>query len=197
MDVFRPRADDMIRVGRRAEVFEIQRGGRWRKLGVGSSSRYIVLGEGTAVLIDLNDRNGLQLIRPNEPARPIPASLGRMGVVYVPFPSAIDVVVTGNPRVTDVYRYGLSGNQLAHFKISVPDAYSDCRVGEALTGYGMDRVPYATADCRSGSPQAKCLMLGPRDFVYAVPPEGDWSECGSFGKAGISMMEPSRFTVFE
>lgn len=196
VDVLRPRADDMIRVGRRAEVYEIHRGGRWRKLGVGNMSRYMVVGEGAAVLVDLNDRNGLQLLRPNEPPRAIPASFGRMGIVSVPFPSAIDVVVKEDPRRSEVYRYDLSGNQLAHFEISIPDAYSDCRIAEGLSGYGMDRVPYTTAHC-SGSQQAKCLMLGPRDFVYAVPPEGDWSECGNFGKSGISMMEAARFNVFQ
>lgn len=197
VDVLRPRADDMIRVGTRAEVFEIQRGGRWKKVGTGNYSRYMVLGEGDAVLVDLNDRNGLQLLRPNEPARAIPASFGRMGTVSVPFPSAIDVAVRENPHRADVYRFDLSGKQIARFEISVPDAYTDCRIAEAVGAYDMDRVPHTTADCTSGSQQAKCLMLGPRDFVYAVPPEGDWSDCGNFGKAGISVMEPAAFTLFQ
>ena len=197
VEVLRPKADDMIRIGTRAEVFEIQRGGRWKKLGTGNYSRYIILAEGDAVLVDLNDRNGLQLLRPNEPARAIPASFGRMGTVSVPFPSAIDVAVREDPHRADVYRFDLSGKQVAHFEIAVPDAYTDCRIGEGVGAYDMDRVPYTTADCTSGSTQAKCLMLGPRDFVYAVPPEGDWSDCGNFDKAGISVMEPAVFTLFQ
>lgn len=197
VDVIRPRADEMIRVGRRAEVFEIQSGGRWKKLGSGTFSRYLVVDEGAAVLVDLNDRNGLQLLRPNEPPRAIPASFGRAGTVSIPYPSAIDVVVRENPRRTDVYRYDLSGNQLAHFPITVPDAYSDCSADESIAGYDMKHVPYANGSCKMGSQQAKCLMLGPHDFVYAIRPDGEWSECGNFGKAGISLLEPMRFTVLE
>lgn len=197
VEVLRPKADELIRVGRRAEIFEIQREGRWRRLGVGNMSRYMLAGDEDAVLVDLNDGKGLQLLRPNEPPRAIPASFGRMGTVYVPFPAAVDVVAKADPHRADVYRFDLSGNELAHFRISVPEAYSDCSVTEGLAGYGMDRVPYTTANCNADSPQAKCLILGAGDFLYAVPPEADWSECSNFGKAGISMMEPARFTVFD
>lgn len=196
VEVLRPRADDMIRIGRRAEVFEIRRGNRWRKVGVGNLSRFMVVEDGTAVLVDLNDGKGLQLLLPDESPRAIPASFGRMGAVSIPFPSAIDVLTTLNPRTLEVHRYDLSGKQLAHFTITVPDAYSDCRVTEGLIGYGMDRLPYASATCPMGSLQAKCLMVGPRGFVHAVPPAADWSECGTFGRSGVSLMQPAPFTLF-
>lgn len=197
--VLRPRADDFIRVGRRAEIFEIKRGGRWRRLGVGNLSRYMVIDEETTVLVDLNDRNGLQLLQENKPPRAIPASFGRIGTVYVPLPSAIDVVAREEPGRTAVYRFDFSGKQLAHFRLSVPAAYSDCTAGEGIVAYGMGdaRFPYTTADCKSGSQQAKCLLLDPRGVVHAVPPEGEWSDCANFAKAGIQVTAPVPFTLFE
>lgn len=196
VDVLRPRADDMIRVGRRAEIYEIRRGGRWKRLGSGTLSRYMILGEGEAVLVELNDGNGLRLISEDGTSRALPAAFGRMGTVYVPYPSAIDIVTTENPHQAGVYRYDLAGRQLAQFRLAIPDEYSDCKVSEGLAGYGMKYVPYMDAVCQMGSQQAKCLMLGPDDFVHVVDPEKDWSECGDFGKAGISMMEPAKFTLF-
>lgn len=196
VDVATPKADDFIRVGNRREVYEINRDGRWKRLGVGHSSAYMVLADETAVLLQLNDGKGLQLIRQNEPPRPIPAWFGRTGTVHVAGGSLIDVVATSPPREANVYRYDLSGSQVAHFQLLIPDAYSDCRVAEGITGYGKDFIPYMFVDCRMDSQQAKCLILGPDGFVYPVPPEADWSECGNFGKAGISTTEPARFTVF-
>lgn len=38
IDVATPRADDMIRVGARREVYEINRDGRWKRVGIGHSS---------------------------------------------------------------------------------------------------------------------------------------------------------------
>lgn len=197
VDVARPRADDLIRVGNKREVYEINRDGRWRRLGVGHSSAYMVLGDESAVLLQLNDGNGLQLVRPNESPRPVPASFGRMGTVHVAGASLIDVVASETPREANVYRHDLSGAQIAQFRLFIPDAYSDCRVGEGLAAYGKDFIPYTSANCKMDSQQAKCLIVGPNGFVYAVPPEADWSECGNFGKAGISTTEPARFTVFQ
>ena len=197
VDVAKPRADDFIRVGSRREVYEIKRDGRWRKFGTGNLSRYMVVGEDTAVLLDLNDGNGLQLLQPDQPPRAIPASFGRAGTVYVPFPSAIDVVVTEKPRRTDVYRFDLAGTQTAQFQFVIPEAYSDCGVGEGLSTYGNGSVPYISAFCKTGSQQAKCLILGPNGLVHAVSPDADWSECDNFGKAGISTIEPARFNTFQ
>ncbi|HEY0144044.1 MAG TPA: hypothetical protein VGF48_24370 [Thermoanaerobaculia bacterium] len=196
VDVATPRADELIRVGSKREVYEIKRNGRWKKFGVGNSSSYMVLGEETAVLVQLNDGKGLQLVRPNEPPQPVPASFGRMGTVHVAGASLIDVVANDTPREASVYRHDLSGTLVAQFRLVVPEAYSDCRVAEGLLAYGKDFVPYGSADCKMGSQQAKCLIVGPNGFVHAVPPEADWSECGSFGKVGISTTEPARFTVF-
>lgn len=197
VDVARPRADELIRVGSRREVYEIQRDGRWKRLGVGNTSGYIVLGDETAVLVQLNDGNGLQLLKPNEAPRPVPASFGRMGSVHVAGASLIDVVASQTPLEANVYRFDLSGTQVARFRFSIPDAYSDCNVGEGLVAYGNGWIPYTSANCKMGSQQARCLIVGPNGFVHAVPPEADWSECGNFGKAGISTIEPARFTVFQ
>ena len=197
VDVARPRADELIRVGNKREVYEINRDGRWKRLGVGHSSAYMVLDDETAVLVQLNDGNGLQLLSPNELPRPVPASFGRMGTVHVAGASLIDVVASQTPREANVYRHDLSGTQIAQFRLFIPDAYSDCSVSEGLAAYGKDFIPYTSANCKMGSQQAKCLIVGPNGFVYAVPPEADWSECGNFGKAGISTTEPARFTVFQ
>ena len=147
--------------------------------------------------MQLNDGNGLQLLRPGESPRPVPASFGRMGTVHVAGASLIDVVTVETPREANVYRYDLSGKQVAQFRFVIPDAYSDCKLGEGLAAYGKDFVPYGVANCKMGSQQAKCLIVGPDGFVYAVPPEPDWSACGDFGKAGISTTEPASFTVFQ
>jgi hypothetical protein len=186
----------LIRVGNRREVYEIKRGGRWKRLGVGNSSGYMVLGDETAVLVQLNDGKGLQLLFPNEPPRPVPASFGRSGSVYVAGASLIDVVARETPLEVNVYRFDLSGKQVTQFRLAIPEAYSDCKVSEGLAAYGNGLTPYTSADCRMGSQQAKCLIVGPDGFVHAVSPESDWSECGNFGRAGISTTEPARFTMF-
>ena len=197
VEVYRPRADEMIRVGSRREVYEIKRDGRWKTVGAGSRTSYLVLGEESAVLVQFHDGKGLQLLRPDRPPQPFPAAFGRAGTVQVAGSSLIDVTASETPREAVVYRFDLSGREIAQFRLSLPETYSDCKVAESVGAYGKDFVPYTTADCKMNSPQAKCLIVGPGNFVYALPPEGDWSDCGSYGKAGISTTEPARFTVFQ
>ena len=197
VEVYRPRADETIRVGSRREVYKIKREGRWKRLGAGSMTSYLVLGEESAALVQLNDGKGLQLLRPNQPPQPFPSSFGRTGTVQVAGSSLIDVTASGSPREAVVYRFDLSGREIAKFRLSLPETYSDCKVAESVGAYGRDFAPYTTADCKVSSPQAKCLIVGPDNFVYALPPEADWSDCGNYGKAGISTAEPARFTVFQ
>ncbi len=77
VDIRRPvtGTSGVVSIGSREERFDIEIGGRWRKLGIGHGSTYMVLGEGKAALVELHDGSGLQLVRADAPPRQVPGSL--------------------------------------------------------------------------------------------------------------------------
>jgi hypothetical protein len=196
-DIVRPTTGDsgVVVSGPKEEVAYVNRGGSWSKLGVGHGTGYMVLANGSAVLLDLHDGKGLQLVRSDGSVRPIPASLGRAGVVVVtPEPESIDVYQEENSREARIFRFDIKGTPLAEFSVSLPAEFSDCRLGH-IAGYDAKLLPYVIADCNFRSPQAGCVLLAPPDIVRAIPPER-FSDCSGSPPGRISLREPSTYVLF-
>ena len=197
---------DVIVLGSREEVFHAKVGDRWARLGTGHASRYMILADDRAALIDLHDGKGLQLVREDGAPRRVPKEFGRNGdVVVPPDTEAIDVFdcrVRATPagcREAQIYRYDLAGMLLASFPVALPEKYSDCQL-LSITGYDKERIPYVFAQCRMDSVQAKCVVVAPRKdalFVYAVGADQPWTECSDLSHAGVSLTEPEHFEVLK
>lgn len=208
VDVKRPSTgtSGMIVLGSSEEVFHAKVGDRWVRLGTGHASSYMTLADDRAVLIDLNDRKGLQLVREDAAAspRPVREAFGRGGDVTVPPGGDVidifDCRVPATPagcREAQIYRYEVSGTLLASLPAALPEAYSDCQQ-LGIKGYDKERIPYVYAQCESRSLQAKCVLVAPRKdglFVYAVGVEQPWIECSEFSRSGVSLTEPQHFVV--
>jgi hypothetical protein len=206
VDISRPvtGTSGVVVLGSREEVFDAKVGGRWVRLGVGHGSSYMVLADDQAVLIDLHNGKGLQLVRGDASPRLVPQAFGRNGNVAVtPDREAIDVFecrIHATPagcREVEIYRYDVAGTLLASFPVALPEAYSDCQQLR-IAGYDQQRIPYVFAQCRMDSVQAKCVVVAPRKdalFVYAVGADQPWIECSEFSRAGVSLTEPQNFMV--
>ena len=195
--VLRPKTGDsgVIKLGTRAERYEVKRDGRWKKVGQGNYTAYMILGDETAALVNLAD--GQHLVRPDMPPRLVPSSLGRSGTVFVSADVRfIDVLTTASANRADIYRHGLDGKPVEHFEITIPEAYSDCPVG-TVAGYGRTQTPYVKAHCKDKSTQAKCVFAGPDGFVHAVPPEADSLRCDNISVSGYSIAHPAPFQLFQ
>src|SRR5712692_9650649 len=80
VDVVRPATgtSGVIVLGPTEEVYRVRSGSHWKVLGSGHPCRHMVLGEGEAVIIDLNDRKGDQIIyRGEHSLRPVREVFGR------------------------------------------------------------------------------------------------------------------------
>ncbi len=209
VDIGRPVTGNsgVIVVGSRKEVFHGKVGDRWVRLGTGHASSYMTLADDQAVLIDLNDRKGLQLVREDAAAspRPVREAFGRGGDVTVPpGGEVIDVFdcrirATVGCREAQIYRYDVAGTLLASLPVALSETYSDCQL-TGIKGYDKERIPYVLAHCGIRSLEAKCVVVAPRKdglFVYAVGADQPWIECSEFSRAGVSLREPERFVVVD
>lgn len=209
VDIRRPvtGTSGVIVLGSRSEMFHANIGGRWRRLGVGHTSSYMVLGEEQAVLLELNDGKGLQLLTRNAPPRPIREwfAAGGEGVTVPPGGAAIDVfkcVVRADPagcREVRIERYGIDGASLSSFSMALAESHSDCQL-LTIKGYDSAAIPYVIAQCSQQSAQAKCVLTAARPdgpFVYAVAPDRPWRDCSEFPGAGVSLAAPATFVVLD
>ena len=205
VDVRRPSTgtSGLIRVGSAEQKWDVQVNGHWQTLGTGPVSSYLMLGEEAmtsgAVLVDLNDQNGLQLVRPDAPPLPLRSILRRPGTIYWPAPAMFDVLACDGGNAC-VDRYDLmSGRFLTTTDVSIPKEYSDCQ-HPTIAGY-VDKTPYVSFQCSFGSPQAQCVLAAQRKdgpFVYAVGRDAPPSECGTFQHAGVKLRNPSpQFTIVQ
>ena len=206
VDIARPvtGTNGVIVLGSREQTFYVRVGDRWVRLGTGPASSYMLLADDQAALVELNDGKGLQLVRGDAAPRSVPSAFGRNGDVSVlPGGEAIDVFecrVAATPagcREVQIDRYDLAGTPIATFPVVLPEAYSDCQQVR-INGYDRARIPYVFAQCGANSEQTKCVLAAPRRetlFVYAVGKDQPWSECSAFTKAGVSLVEPQKFTV--
>lgn len=209
VDIRRPvtGTSGVIVLGSRNEVFHANIAGRWKRLGVGHTSSYMVLGEEHAVLLELNDGKGLQLVTNHAAPRPIRQWFAEGGEdVSVPRGIvAIDVfrcVVRAKPagcRDVRIDRYGVDGTAMASFQTSLPQTYSDCQQ-TAIKGYDGAGTPYVISQCSQNSTQAKCILTAARPdgpFLYPVSPDRPWSECSEFPGAGVSLTDRQHFVVLD
>lgn len=209
VDIRRPvtGTSGVIVLGSRNEVFHANIAGRWKRLGVGHTSSYMILGEEQAVLLELNDGNGLQLVTQQAAPRPIRKwfAEGGEGVSVPPGIVAIDVfkcAVRAEPsgcRDVRIDRYNVDGTAMASFQTALPQTYSDCQQ-TAIKGYDSAGIPYVISQCSQNSTQAKCILTAARPdgpFLYAVAPDRRWSECSEFPGAGVSLTDLQHFVVFD
>jgi hypothetical protein len=207
MDVRRPATgtSGVIAAGSRDEIVSTRSGSTWKRLGIGHSTSYMVLGEQQAVLIDLHDRNGPQLVRPDETPVRISEALGA-GAVFVPSNSLfVDRFSCASPgdgercREARIDRLNAGDGQRTSFTGGVPATLSDCQITRVI-GYDRDVIPYFFADCRPDSAQAKCVVVAPRPgepFVYVVTPDRQWGDCSSFPGLGVSLAQPQQYGVMD
>ena len=187
VDVLRPRADELIRIGSIEERYEVKVGNRWQKLGVGHRSGYTILGEdaltASAVVVNLDNPRGKVLVRPDAPPRWLEGA--------VSFPNGISVDVMQNSgRQAHIERYGALSSETTSLAVSVPDAYSDCRIN-GIKGYA-DGVPYVDAVCDASASRARCLLIaaGKPQTVYTVKLDQPQSDC-DFRHLHLSLPSPT------
>lgn len=174
VDVQRPRDENgVIRIGSRQETWQVKIGNRWQKLGVGNGGGYAILGEealtATTAVVSLGHGHPL-LVRPDAAPRALE------GIVY--YPNALNVdVFTSSDRDAKIKRYDATGNESESFSVSIPSAYSDCRI-TGLRGY-FNSVPYVDTICNPSSTQARCLVIeaGKQQTVHVVKPDQPQSDC--------------------
>ncbi len=167
VDIRRPvtGTSGVIVFGSREEVFYAKVHGRWVRLGVGHASNLLSLAGDQAMLIDLHDGKGLQLVREDAAPQRVPDAFGHRGEVTVPpEKEAIDVFDCSIPatpagcREAQIFRHDLAGTSLASFPVALPVAYSDCQPMRII-GYDKERIPYVFAQCRMDSTQAKSAIV--------------------------------------
>lgn len=174
VDVVRPRADELIRIGSIEERYEVKLGDRWQKLGIGHRSGYTILGEeaitASAAVVNLDDPPGKVLVRPDGPP------LRLEGAVYFPNDMNVDVM-KGSDVQANIDRYDATGNRAASFSLSVPTAYSDCRIN-GIKGYS-NGIPYIDTICSASSLQARCLLIaaGKEQVLHAVKADQPAGDC--------------------
>lgn len=199
IDIRAPAKGSRIVIGSSREIFYAKVRDEWVRLGTGHSSSYMSLAGDQAVLFDLHDGKGFQLVREGGAGQRV--SFGHKGTWSVlPDREAIDIFdcrVPATPagcREVDIYRYDVDGTLLATFPVALPDAYSNCQILK-IEGYDKEKIPYVFAQCRRDSADAaKCVLVAPRKdalFVHAVGADRPWIECSEFGRAGISLRAPS------
>lgn len=186
VDVARPRADELIRIGSSEERWEVKVGERWQKLGVGHHSRYVILGEeaitASAAVVSLDDPRGNVLVRPDSP----PLRLD--GYVYFPNSVSVDVM-KGTDHEAQIDRYDATARKVGSFSVSVPAAYSDCRIN-GIRGYA-NGIPYVDTICNASSSQARCLVIaaGKEQVLHAVKPDQPAGDC-AFPQLHLSHPSP-------
>ena len=131
----------------------------------------MTLADDQAVVIDLHDGKGLQLVREDAAPRRVAEAFGHGDQVTVPPDREVidvfDCRIRATPagcRKAQIYRYDVAGTLLASLPVPLPEAYSDCQL-TGIKGYDKERIPYVFAQCGSGSLQAKCVVVAPRKDV--------------------------------
>ena len=187
VDVSRPRSDALIRIGSAEERYEVKSAGGWQKLGVGHRSGYTILGEealtASAVVVYLDDPRGPVLVRSDAPPRRLEGA--------VTFANAVSLdVMQNSEHAAHIERYDAMRQQTTTFDLSIPDAYSDCRIDRVL-GYSNE-VPYVRATCEANSSGARCLLIaaGKPDGLYIVKAEQPQSDC-DFPQLRLSLSTPT------
>ena len=186
VDVARPRADDFVRIGSSEERYEVKIGDRWQKLGIGHHSGYTILGEeaitAPAAVVNLDNPRGKVLVRPEGPP------LWLDGAVYFPDGMSFDVM-KGTDREAEIDRYDATGRQTGSVSVSVPNAYSDCRIN-GIRGYSGG-IPYIDTICSASSSQARCLLIaaGKEQVLHAVKPDQPAGDC-AFPQLHLSHPSP-------
>lgn len=205
-----------IVVGSNEEVFYVKAGTRWKRLGSGHPSRYLLLNDASkeyyekdsqpAALVDLNDGKGVQIVRAGEPAlRPLAQAFGSAGDPMVP-PSrtAVDLVncrerATANGcRALQIHRYDPRGTLVHTFDIPLPDMYAGCEI-LGIRWYDSAESPIVGAQCPR-SETAQCLWLTPRKdglFVRAVGKDRPAAECSDSPGLDVALSNVERFEVLQ
>ena len=197
----------VIVLGRNEEVYRVRNGSRWSVLGSGSPCRHMVLGDGKAVIIDLNDRKGEQIIYEGEETlRPVREVFGHNLPFFVtPDRAAVDFyecTVPAKPagcRAVTIYRHELTGKLVETFHADLKDEYPECQVFDSPRGFDSAGTPYLFAQCARDSERVACLLVAPRKaglFLHAVPKDKA-SQCGDFRGLGVSLRGLETFEVFQ
>ena len=208
VDVIRPvtGTSGVIVVGSRIEVYRVRNGSRWAVLGTGHSSRHMVLGEGKAVIIDLNDLKGEQIIYEGDPTlRSVRQVFGHNLQFFVaPGRVAIDFyecTVPAKPagcRGVNIYRHDLAGKLLETFRVDMKEQYPECQVFDAPRGFDSAGTPYLFSQCARESERVACLLVAPRKdglFIHAVSKDHA-SQCADFPGLGVSLRGLELFEFF-
>jgi hypothetical protein len=206
MEIVRPvtGTSGVIVLGSPREVFSARVGSGWIELGSGHPCRYMVLADGAAALVDLNDRKGVRLVREGESAlRPLRETFGGTGDPFVPPGGrAVDIFacnVRGRGdacRDLQIDRHGIDGKRIETFQVQMPEAYPECDL-LGLRGYDAAGVPYLNGQCAAGAP-TRCLLVAPRRdglWVHAVGTDRPAVECADFPSARVSLRPVENFEV--
>ena len=186
VDVARPRADGLIRIGSIEERWDVKVGDRWQKLGVGHRSGYAILGEeavtASAAIVMLDDPRGPVLARPDaEPLR-------LRGEISFPNSMNFDLL-QHDGHEAHIDRYDATGKQAERFDIAVPSDYSDCTI-VGIRGY-LDGIPYLATACKPSSSQARCVLIGAAGtpVYYVVKPDQAPTDC-EFSQLHLTTYQP-------
>ena len=210
VEVVRPATgtSGVIVLGASKEVYRVRTGSGWRVLGSGHPCRHMVLGEGEAVIIDLNDGKGEKIIHRGEDGlRPIREVFGRDAPSFVGpdrvFIDFYDCTVAAKPtgcgEVT-IYRHDLMGRLLKTFHVALDERYPECQILASPRGFDAAGTPYLFSQCKMESERVKCLLLAPREdglFIYAVSKDRPWDHCSDFPGLGVSLRGLELFEVLQ
>ena len=218
VDVVRPATgtSGMIVLGSSEEVFHVKVGGRWKRLGSGHPCRYLLLNDPDkeyyeansqpAALVDLNDRQGVQVVRAGEESlRPVKAVFGNAGSISVPPDrNAVDFFDCGEPaggecRDLRIHRHDPAGTLVKTFLVPVPEAYPGCQAS-SVRWYDSAATPIVLAQCARGSGGPQCLWLLPRGdglVVRAVGSDRPPLECSDPPGLNVALSRVERFVVLD
>lgn len=216
VEVIRPAtgSSGVVVVGSNEEVFHVRVGNRWKRLGSGHPTRYLLLNDPNkeyyekdaqaAALVDLNDGQGVQIVRAGQQAlRPLQDAFGSSDDMGVP-PSrtAIDLVecreraLPAGCRDLRIRRYDPAGTLLKTFDIPLPETYPECQL-LGIRWYDSSEIPIVSAQCTK-SESVQCLWLVPRDeglVVRAVARDRPPRECSDSPGLNVALSNVERFEV--
>lgn len=218
VDIVRPAGgtSGVIVLGPREEVFRVRIGNRWKRLGSGHPSRYMVLFDQTkeihepysqpAALVDLNDRKGVQIVREGEetsrPVKEVFRSADHFSVPHsrsvIDFSTCRERAPTGGCRDLQIDRYDLRGTLVKTFHVPLGETYPECHL-LTIRWYGKLETPIVDAQCARAS-DAQCLWLMPGNeglVVRTVAKDRPPTECSDASGLKVSLSAVERFEVLE